>query len=101
MEAITAWRWWNLTETLVPSNKQPLRLNLDETPVRCYYASDKGLRPRDAAGPNAGRLRRISLAASKQWQRMALTHVAILADNVDIQRVLPLVILGSDKALQK
>ena len=38
MAALTAWRWWNLTETLVPANKQPLRLNLDETPVRCYYA---------------------------------------------------------------
>lgn len=87
------WTWWNWLETHVAPGKQVLKINLDETSVRFYYRSKKGLFfPSKRKGKGLQRPRH---KTSKGDQRKALTHVGLICNSPEVQVLLPQVILGN------
>ena len=85
----------------MPAGKRLLRLNWDETAVRCFYTCSKGLRPCRAEAAQTPALRSAAENASRRWQRMGLTRVGLICDGEEVQLRLPQVILASDKAVLK
>ena len=85
----------------MPAGKRLLRVNLNETAVRCFYTCSKGVRPCRAEAAKIPALRSAAERASRRWQRMGLTHVGLICDDEEVQLRLPQVILASDKAVLK
>ena len=78
--------------------KTILKLNLDETAVKFYYQGRKGLvwtgqRTKRRCQPPKQK-------ASKGQLKKAVTHVAIVCDNTEIQPKLPQMVLGSEFTFQ-
>ena len=42
LQAFAAWQWWQYCCGELPAGKAPLRINLDETPVRLFQGGGKG-----------------------------------------------------------
>ena len=96
---IAAWQWWNYLEDLVAVHKKILRLNMDETACRFYYDQLAGVL---AAEPVAAAARHGMSAqnVSTKAKRSAVTHVALIADDRELQYTLPQFILGNEHVLQ-
>ena len=89
--------WWNFVESFCSPAKKILRINLDETSVKTWMPSGKGLVTRRIPGPCRGD-RRVAPATRKQ-QRGCLSHVAFVCDQPEIQPHLPHVIIGNECVL--
>ena len=100
LEAVGTWQWCNFLESLAPAGKQIVRINLDETCVRLCTEATKG-----AVAVGRNRSRKEALVgehkASLSARRMAVTLVASVCDDTEIQALLPQVILGNQRVMSK
>ena len=74
-------------------------MNLDETAVRCFYQPSKGLRTKRTLNQDLHEARAVQ-HATKGQQRRALTHVAIICDDSELQPRIPQFILGAEHVLR-
>ena len=89
-KCVAAWQWHNYLCSQVPSDKRVLRLNLDETSVCLFQGSRFGnLFTNKATQPP------VHVPHSKK--RTYLSHVAIVCDDTDLQKLLPQVIIGTSR----
>ena len=84
------WRWVNWLSSHVVEDKQPLFLNLDETSISYSYHGAKGFYAQKLL-----RARKGSVKIRKKELRGSVSHVAIIADRPDVQKVLPQVFIGN------
>ena len=100
LEAVGTWQWSNFLESLAPAGKQVVRINLDETCCRLCTEATKG-----AVVVGRNRSRKEALIgehkASLSARRLAVTLVASVCDDAEIQALLPQVILGNERVLSK
>ena len=100
LEAVGTWQWCNFLGSLAPAGKQVVRINLDETCCRLCSEATKG-----AVAVGRNRSRKEALVgehkASLSARRMAVTLVASVCDDTEIQALLPQVILGNERVLSK
>jgi len=93
-KAMASWQWFHFLVGQVPPLRKVLVLNLDETSIRFWYQPRLGLRGRGRDKPRgAGPARQ----ASRAQLRKALTHVAIICDDVALQPYLPQVLLVNER----
>lgn len=83
--------WLDYLRACVPGDKQTLVVNLDETSVGNAFHGAKGNIARRAKGP-AGRP---TADAPRAQLRGAVTHVALLTHNTQIQPLLPQILIGN------
>ena len=87
------WQWVNFAASRVPPLKEPLRINMDETPVCLYQGDAKGTvmcskkRQRGGGGP----VQRVG----RKKRRTCLTHIAFICDQPAVQVLLPQVLIGN------
>ena len=89
------WQWFHFLQGQVPPDRPVLRLNLDETSVRFWYEPRQGLRRPRGQIPRAGFARK----ASRAQLRKALSHIAILCDDLSLQPHVPQVLLVNDRTV--
>ena len=89
------WQWFHFLLSQVPPGRPVLRLNLDETSVRCWY--EPRLDPRRPKGqvPRAG----IARQASRGQLRRAFSHIGIICDDASLQPHLPQVLLVNERTV--
>ena len=100
LEAEGTWQWCNFLGWLAPAGKQVVHINLDETCCRLCTEATKGA---VAVGRNRSR-KEAQIGehkASLSAKRMAVTLVASVCDDAEIQALLPQVILGNERVLSK
>ena len=78
--------------------KQILRLNLDETACKMHYTPPSGLVARD--GVNKRRLPQLYQNLKRAQMRSAVSHIALICDNTEIQALLPQYIIGNERLLR-
>ena len=87
-QAFASWRWYNYTSSQAASDKQLLRLNIDETSVSLYQGGKKGNVFISKAVKSKGRV--------PLWKRRcSLTHVAVVCDQPHIQPRLLQTLVGN------
>ena len=96
-QATSLWRQTNYAETLAASRGRTLvRLNLDETAVCLFPGRGKGavfLTRADVSQCGGQKVPR--------WKRRCyMTHVGVLADDAEVQRAMPQVIVANERTLQ-
>ena len=99
-QAEACWQWHNFLAARAPPNKHIVRINMDESSLKLCPPARKGLVvPIRSSGdqPSYARQRKASL----RDRRSALSLVAFIADDVQIQRALPQLILGNESSLPK
>ena len=92
-EAIAAWQWWNSCLADVSTGKRVLRINMDETAVCLFQGHGRG----NLFLSNTDRAAVQNVPRGKQ--RMFLTHVAFICDDSVIQKVLPQIVIGNERAI--
>ena len=80
----------NWLTSRVDGGKQPVFLNLDETSISYSYHGAKGFFVKKLL-----RTRKGVVKIRKKELRGSVSHVAIIADRPDVQRVLPQVFIGN------
>ena len=100
LEAVGTWQWCNFLGSLAAAGKQIVRINLDETCCRLCTEATKGA---VAVGRNRSRKEALigEHKASLSARRMAVTLVASVCDDTEIQALLPQVIVGNERVLAK
>ena len=98
LEALASWQWNNFLESRAPWNKKIIHMNLDETSCRLCGETNKG-----AVAIGQNRSRKDALQgehrASLSARRAAITLVATVCDDTEIQRELPQIVIGSEKVV--
>ena len=90
-QALASWQWYNDCCSQAASDRELLRLNLDETSICLFQGSNKG---NIFVARGARALQQVPI-----WKRRCrLTHVAIVCDQPCIQPLLPQVVIGNEKA---
>ena len=97
LQVMAAWRWSNFYERRKAAEKSLLRLNLDETCVRCFESHTRG-NVFSAKRANEGAL---SQRQPKNKRRLCLTHVAIICDRPEVQNALPQFVIGNQVTFKK
>ena len=99
-QAFASWQWSNFLESRAPWNKKIIHINLDETSCRLCGETNKG-----AVAIGQTRSRKDALQgehrASLSARRSAVTLVASVCDDTEIQRELPQIVIGSEKVVQQ
>ena len=100
LEAVGTWQWCNFLGSLAAAGKQVVRINLDETCCRLCTEATKGA---VAVGRNRSRKEALigEHKASLSARRLAVTLVASVCDDTEIQALLPQVILANERVLSK
>ena len=91
-QASAVWRWSNLLHRHVPAGKVPLHCNLDETSIKLFSETARGFvsaaaRKKKYKGPGVHR------EIEKGHTRGAYSHVALVCDNLVIQKDLPQILV--------
>lgn len=84
----------------MPPGKEPLRINLDETPVAQFHGYEQGnlfLRRKRRVDVKDEAVQRVQ----RRKLRSMLTHVALVCDNTDIQPLLPQILLTNEHIVSK
>ena len=99
MQALVMWKLWQFYSTNVPAGKTLLNINLDETSVQLWQARHTG----NVAFRKWRTMRKVrkkfSCMVTLKMQRSNMTHVALVCDNMEIQRILPQFLLVSQQVL--
>ena len=83
------WRWWNFLEARAhEKHARIVKINLDETSLALRGKSLRGHVFANRAG--------LGERVSKQELRARFTHVALVSDQIDVQRKLPQYIVGNE-----
>ena len=100
LEAVGTWQWCNFLASLATADKQIVRINLDETCCRLCTEASKGA---VAIGHNRSRKEALigEHRASLSARRSAVTLVASVCDDSEIQPVLPQIMVGNERVLTK
>ena len=99
-QAEACWQWHNFLTSRGPPHNQIVRIIMDESSLKLCPPARKGfvVPPRPPSDRSAyARQRKPSL----RDRRSALSLVAFIADDVQIQRALPQLILGNESLLPK
>lgn len=95
-QAKAVWQWWNFYETHNVDGQPILRINLDETSVCVFQGGARG-----TVFVSKKRCRAtLKQAASRKERRSFLTHVAVICDRPEIQRLMPQFIIGNAAVLR-
>ena len=94
-QALASWHWWHFTCGQVPSDKVPLRLNMDETAVRFYYEQRGGYRLRPCVLRKKHGVAGFR-KASAAYKKMSITCMTMLSDSREVQGLLPQVLIGNE-----
>ena len=91
-KTIAAWQWFNHLLSNTPDDKRVLRVNLDETAI-CLFPDSRGgnLFISKEEQPNVN--------VKQQTKRTYMTHVAIVCDDAEVQKVLPQVIIANEHTI--
>ena len=97
-EVMSIWQWCRFLKSRILPPKQVLLLNLDETSIKFYYQPKRGLRLRRS-------LKRTAMDyftgrnVSRSQMRKAFTHIAIVADDPEVQKHLPQICIVSARVV--
>ena len=91
------WQWWNHCLAKVPPGTTALRINLDETSVCLFQGDAKGHVFANKRQHPDGYAQR----APRSKRRSCLTHVGIICDRLDLQPLLPQVVIGNERTFPK
>ena len=95
-QASCAWQLSNYSQDLAAARgREVVHVNLDETAVRLHPGKGKGAVFVSRARVAGRRGQRVA----KWKQRCSMTHIGVLCDRPDLQKVLPQFILGNERAL--
>ena len=94
-EAHAAWQWLNFLEGRAPQGKKIVHLNMDETSLKFYPAQARQGAIATLPGQKLSDMGCLPGQANLSLRRRAVTLVAFIADDCEVQRVLPQVIVGS------
>ena len=101
-QATAAWQWFNKDTAEVAADKKLLRINMDETSIRLYPGAVAGLVVRRAlSGELVAPAKRPLHHATRGQRRGAFTLVAFICDDVEVQKVLPQIIVAAAPILSK
>ena len=90
----TSWQWHRtLLANIAASEKEALRLNLDETSIVLNHDDQKGV-----VTPQTDKLP--VLVPKKYPKRGSLTHVVLICDDTAVQPLLPQMIIGNEHILR-
>ena len=79
-----------------PSGQTPLRINIDESSIRLWPGADPGT---IAASAKGGARREVIANVSLRGQRGAFSFIAVVCDDVAVQRELPQFVVASERML--
>jgi DDE superfamily endonuclease len=99
LEALASWTWMNYLPEHIPSGKKPCLLNLDETSVHYYYGDKKGNVSKTSLHPQGHNA--ATQKVTRKDMRACVTHAAILAENPEVQQILPQWVLGNTNVMLK
>ena len=91
-KTVAAWQWCNHLTSKVPKNKRILRVNLDETAI-CMFPGSRG------GNLFISKEEEPTLNVKHATKRTYLTHVAIVCDDAEVQKVLPQVFIGNEHTI--
>ena len=95
-QATASWQWVNFLESQAPAGKRIVHLNMDESSVKLYPVQCRrgaiALSQSERLKDVCARTSQVSLAV----RRRAVTLVAFLADDCEVQRSLPQIVVGAD-----
>lgn len=100
-EAVAAWQWNNFWEARIDATKRVVHINMDETSVKLFSGDSKGAVAVLPGEKMKEALGRAEQRASLRVRRSAISHVAFVCDDAEIQRLLPQVIIGNEKVLPR
>jgi len=100
-EAVAAWQWSNFWEARIDATKRVVHINMDETSVKLFSGDAKGAVAALPGEKMKETLGRAEQRASLRVRRSAISHVAFVCDDEEIQRLLPQVIIGNEKVLPR
>jgi len=89
----------NHIRTLCPENARLTLINLDETAVRYFHGENKGNVIKKAIHPEGSNEKAAQI--SRKDLRACITHVALVAEDPEVQQVLPPWILGNTNVMLK
>ena len=92
-QACAVWQWWNYLRSEVPPEKTPLRVNIDETVLCLFQGGSKGTNFNAKAPCDLAQNVKLSTL------RCYMTHVAVVCDEPNLNRILPQFIIGNYRAL--
>ena len=93
-QATAAWQWLNFLEARAPPGKKIVHINMDETSLKFYPAQARAGSIATFPGERLSDMRSRPCQASLSARRRAVTLVAFVADDCEVQRVLPQIIAG-------
>ena len=93
-EATASWQWLNFLEARAPQDAKIVHINMDETSLKFYPAQARVGAIATLAGERVREVCSRPYQASLSVRRRAVTLVAFIADDCEVQRVLPQVIVG-------
>ena len=98
MQASALWQWCNFTETLRSPEKRIVHINLDETAVKLFQPPGKGLLaiPKNTTRKTFLQQER---KASLGDRRRAVSYLAFIASDPDVQKLLPQVFVASKRVV--
>jgi hypothetical protein len=91
-QEIGLWRWSNFLHSQIKSGKEALHVNLDETGIRMHQVSGQGLLV-TAARQQKRKAESLAQYASTKMLRGNFTHVALICDNDEAQKLLPQILI--------
>ena len=93
------WKWWQFLYAQVPPETKVLNMNLDETSMQLWQARHRG-NVGFRKWPSVRKVReKVASRATLKMQRSSITLVAMVCDDVDIQRRLPQVLIASHQVV--
>ena len=94
-QATAAWQWLNFLEAQAPQGKRIVHVNMDETSLKSYAAQARAAGSiATFPGESLSDMRSRPCQAPLSVRRRAVTLVAFVADDCEVQRVLPQIIVG-------
>ena len=85
------WTWCNYLHSFVPAGKRVLRVNIDETSIKLDMDSKHGFI--SAAAKKQDKHHGLRNRVSKSRPRTAYSYVAVLCDDVALQKMMPQIII--------
>ena len=85
------WTWCNYLHSFVPAGKRVLRVNIDETSIKLDMDNKHGFI--SAAATKQDKHHGLRRRMSKSRSRTAYSYVAVLCDDVALQKMMPQIII--------